>query len=105
MLVSPVTRLALAQSWENVLRQARKPPALRDPRVRLNQRGIIACERCIRDLQTALSTPQPLPARGMAMMSSILSNGMGPLYGRRGPGDLKLALEETMAQLDPSVSL
>jgi hypothetical protein len=41
----------------------------------------------------------------MAMMSCILSNGMGPLYGRRSPGDLKIALEEAMAQLDPCVSL
>jgi hypothetical protein len=105
VLVSPVTRGALAQGWENVLRHAQKAPAMRDPRARLNRCGIIACERYIRDVQLTLSTPQPLPARGMAMMSCILSNGMGPLYGRRSPGDLKIALEEAMAQLDPSVSL
>jgi hypothetical protein len=105
VLVSPATRRALAQSWENVLRLAQKPPAMRDPRARLNRCGIIACERHIRDVHITLSTPQPLPARGMAMMSCILSNGMGPLYGRHSPSDLKIALEEAMAQLDPSVSL
>jgi hypothetical protein len=105
MLVSPVTRRALARNWEHILVQAHKAPAMRDPRVRLNRRGVIACERYIQEMQVALLTPRPVPARAPAMMSCLLGNGMGPLYDRRRPGDLTVALRETVAQLHPLVPL
>lgn len=105
VLVSAGTRRALAQSWDNILAHAQRAPAVRCPSVRLNRRGVIACERTIREMQNALLTPQPIPARGAAMMSRLLGNGMGPLYARRSPEDLASALRETMAQLDPAVSL
>jgi hypothetical protein len=105
VLVSAGTRRALAQSWDNILAHALKAPAVRCSRVRLNRRGIIACERYIQEMQNLLLTPQPIPARGTAMMSCLLGNGMGPLYDRRSPGDLAAVLRETIAQLDPTVSL
>jgi hypothetical protein len=102
VLVSPAMRLALAQDWENLLVQAHRPPAMRDPRVPLNRDCIVAYESEILEMLNALVAPLPAPARGTAMVSWLLSDGTGPLYGRRRSTELGTALREAMAQLDPS---
>ena len=100
MLVSPVMRRELVQNWENLLVQARRPPVVRDPRVRLNRECIIACESDIAEMLKALLSPLA-PARGTAMAIRLLSDGTGPLYNRGRSADLGIALNETIAQLDP----
>ncbi len=105
VLVSSTSRQALARSWENILLQARKAPAMRDPRVRLNRDGIIACEVYVQEMQNALLTPFPVSARGIATMNCILVDGIGPLYNHRRSTDLRFALTEAIAQLDPCGSL
>ena len=105
MLVSPAQRGALAQNWESLLVQARRPPVTRDPRVPINRKGIIASEPDIRALLDALSTPLPVPARGVAMASWLLADGAGPVYDRRPSADLGTAVREASAQLDPSATL
>jgi hypothetical protein len=105
VLVSPARRCALAQNWESLLVQARTPPVMRDPRVPVNRKGIIACEPDIRALLDALQAPLPVPARGVAMASLLLAHGAGPVYDRRPSADLGTAVREATAQLDPSVSL
>lgn len=105
VLVSPVMRLALSQSWKNLLAQSRTPPTMRNPRVPLNREGIISRESDICEMLNALTDPLPTPARGTAMVSCLLSDGAGPLYDRRRSAELGTALREAIAQLDPSASL
>jgi hypothetical protein len=105
VLVSSINRQALAQSLENILLQARKSPTMRDPRVRLNRGGIIACEVYVQEMQNTLLTALPISARGVATMNCILGDGMGPLYNHRCSTDLRPALTEAIAQLDPFSSL
>jgi len=104
VLVSAVGRGALVQNWENLLVQARRPPVMRDPRVRLNRECIIACEPDIQEILSALVAPLT-PARGAAMASRLLSDGTGPLYNRCRSADLGIALREVIAQLEASVTL
>jgi len=105
VLVSPVMRFALAQSWNNILVQSRTRPAVRNPRVPLNRAGIMAHESDICEMVNALTDPAPTPARGMAMASTLLSDGTGPLYDGRRSTALGVALREAILQLDPSASL
>jgi hypothetical protein len=105
VLVSPAVRSALAQDWETILIRARRPRRMRDPRVGLNRDGIIACESDIHLMVKALLTPLPIPARGVAMASRLLSDGTGPLFNRHCSADLGFALRSAIAQLDPSTSL
>jgi hypothetical protein len=105
VLVSPVMRLELAQSWKSLLVQSRTPPTMRNPRVLLNREGIIAREADLCEMLNALTDPLPTPARGVAMVSCLLSDGAGPLYDRRRSVELGTALKEAIAQLDPSTSL
>jgi hypothetical protein len=105
VLVSPVIRRELGDSWENLLVQARRSPVMRDPRAPFNRQAIIECESDIHEMLRALLTPLPVPARGTAMASWLLRDGAGPIYNRRCSGDLGTTLRETISQLDASVSL
>jgi len=105
VLVSPTTRRALAQSFDNVTAHARRTPAMRDPRMPLNRRSIIACEREIREMRDALLTPLPAPARGAAMASWLLSDGTGPLFDGHRSIELQSTIRQVIAQLDPTVTL
>jgi len=105
VLVSPVMRRELVDSWENLLVQARRSPVMRDPRAPFNRQGIIECECDIQEMLKALLTPSPVPARGMAMASWLLRDGGGPIYNRYRSGELGATLRETITQLDASVSL
>jgi hypothetical protein len=98
-------RLALAENWTNLVRQARTPRAVRDPRVPFNRGSVLACESLIHEMLDALLAPLPLPARGAAMASRLLSDGSGPVYDGRRSADLGVALRHAIAHLDPSVAL
>lgn len=105
VLVSSDVRLRLAGDWERLLNRARMPRGARDPRVTLNRDFIVAHERDIERLTAALLVALPTPARGVAMASSLLGDGTGPLFNRRRATDIGAALGNVIAQLDPSASL
>ena len=105
VLVSAVSRRELVDSWENLLVQARRPPAMRSPRVLCNRDYIIASESDIREMLNAILAPLPSSARGAAMASWLLRDGTGSIYNRRLSGDLDVSVREVIAQLDPAVSL
>lgn len=102
VLVSPVKRQTLAHCWADLLRQARMPPRLRDPRTPINRDNIVANEPEIRALLDVLVAPTPGHLRGIAMLSWLLSDGAGPLYNRRRSNELRGALLEATALLDSS---
>lgn len=80
VLVAPATRLTLAHQWIDLLAQARAPRAGRDPRVPVNRAGLVANEPEIRALLDVLASPAPVPVRGIASMSRLLTDGSGPVY-------------------------
>jgi len=105
VLVSPVMRRELVDSWEHLLVQARRSPVMRDPRAPFNRQAIVQCECDIQEMLRALLSPLPIPARGMAMARWLLRNGAGPVYNRHRSGELGATLRQTIAQLDASVPL
>jgi hypothetical protein len=66
---------------------------------------IVAAEPAIRELISRLSAPLPVPARGVAMATVLLTDATGPVYRRRGPVTLAHALDAAIGQLDPALPL
>lgn len=116
-------RRALAGYWERLLRVAgsaagtwggsrsgysrsgcsRSAACMRAVPVRAD--SIVAAEPLILELMSRLSVPLPIPARGVAMASVLLTDGSGPVYGRRPTVSLSVALEDAITQLDPALPL
>jgi hypothetical protein len=104
-LVSPLMRWALAQNWEALLLQVHRPPVMRDPRVPLCRDRILAAEDDVRVMLDALTTPLPVPARGIAMVNRLLGDGTGPLYNRDSATDVRAVLRVATELLDPAAPL
>jgi hypothetical protein len=85
------------------VRIARERPAA--ARVPLRRDRIAGAEADIRELQRALRASAPVPARGVALASTLLSDGAGPLYNRDSCVDLRAALQAAIKHLDPSTAL
>jgi hypothetical protein len=100
VLVTPVERQKLAHLWADLIAQAGRPPGLRGPRAPINREGILDNESLIRTLLGLLVAPTPGQVRGIASLSSLLSDGAGPLYNRQCSKDLHAALLEATALLD-----
>lgn len=100
VLVSPAMRLTLAHNWTDLVTKARMPSGLRDPRAPINRRSILANEPEIRALLDALVAQTPGQARGIAMLSWLLSDGTGPLHNPQRSNELRGALLEAGALLD-----
>jgi hypothetical protein len=101
-LVSPAKRRTLAFDWADLLTRAQAPRGPRDPRPPVNRESILANESEIRRLIDMLVSPTPGRVRGIAMLSSLMSDGAGPLYNPHCSDALRGALLETVALLDPS---
>ena len=52
-----------------------------------------------------LSGAGPIPAPGVAMASRLLNDGAGPLFNPLSPTELRSALREVTAHLDPATTL
>lgn len=104
-LVSAATREALAESWDHLLRKARRTPPPGDGVMTACRDRVVAAEPEVRELIAHLRTALPVTARGVAAASMLLKDGAGPVYYRRAPTDLRDALRLATAHLDPSVPL
>jgi hypothetical protein len=104
-IASLAARRTLAQSWHILLDQTRRAPVPRSPRAPLCRARIIAAEDDVRAMMRALSIPLPIPARGVAMASRLLSDGTGPVYNRNCSIDPRTAVWDATAQLDPAAML
>ena len=100
LLVSLTKRRALADNWLALLVEARGPVKFLNPSVPLVRGRIIAAQAQIEALAEALLAPTQT-SRGVAMASSLLSDGSGPIYNSACSTDLGLALREVIARLDP----
>ena len=104
-IVSPAGRWELAQHWEHVLDQARRPPVPRTPRAPLCRDRIAAAEADVREMLAVLRGPFPVTVRGAAAASSLLSDGTGPLHNHRSRRGLDAAVREATRQMTGSLTL
>jgi hypothetical protein len=97
-LVALPFREALADSWERLPRS---------PAVRVRPLGarLAAAEASVRLLAERLRAPLPVPARGVALATVLLSDGTGPLYSPVSAATLDDALAEAITHLDPAAPL
>jgi hypothetical protein len=90
----------MADSWLDVLSQSRERMTPFDPRVRPLRRRVFEAEGQIRALADALVAPL-ITAKGVAMASSLLCDGAGPLYNPGSVVDLRSVLSEVLRDIDP----
>ncbi len=103
-LVELGRRQKLARDWGRLARMARQRPAA-SIRIPLRRDRIIAAGPEILQLQDSLRAALPVPVRGVAMASRLLSDATGPLYSRTSPADLRAALRDAIRQMDPWATL
>ncbi len=99
VLVAPAMRADLAANLARVVARSRWAPVVRSPKVPLNRNSIVACDPVLQVALDALVAPRPMLARGIAIISQLLSDGTGPLYNNRGAGELHDTLSEAIGQL------
>jgi hypothetical protein len=104
-LVEPQYRATLARQWTDLLDRARRPRGVTDPRIPLARGRVLAAEADIRELADGLRAAVPVPARGVALANLVLTDGTGPLYSRRPDQDLRAAVRDVIAHLDPAAEL
>jgi len=101
LLVAPATRADLADCWQDLLDRAVRARTVTDPRVPLLRERVRAVDADIRRMIRALRASAPVPARGVASASRLLTDGTGPLYHAHSPQPLRLAVRDAIDQLDP----
>ena len=104
-IVAIRSRRQLARNWENLLRAARRAHGAYHPAIPVRYDSIIAAEPDVRELVRRMTAPLPVPARGVAMATALLTNALSPVYNSRSQDSLTAALEAAIAQLDPAVPL
>jgi len=77
----------------------KSPGAPRSPRIPLRQAQISQSARLLAELATRLAAPGPVPVRGVAMVTRLLSEGTGPLYREASRDDLSLITERAAQAL------
>jgi hypothetical protein len=102
VLVSPDERLALAHRWDDLLRNAGRPPSPRSPRAPINRDVLLAHETAIRSLLELLVAPTPGHVSGIAKLSWLLSDGTGPVYDRGTAAELAGTLRDVTGLLASS---
>jgi hypothetical protein len=104
-IVAIRTRRQLARNWENLLRAARRAHGAYHPAIPVRSDRIIAAEPDIHELVLRMTTPLPVPARGVAMATALLTDALSPVYNARRGDSLAAALEAAIAELDPELPL
>ncbi len=100
-ITTQAARRELAQRWTSVLDHARRRPVPRFVHVPLHRSAVIAAAADLHEMISALTSGRPIDARGVAMASSLLSDGTGPLYNRRSLVDLGAVVRDATRQMDP----
>jgi hypothetical protein len=104
VLVDLPRRQRLARDWGRLARMARERPAA-SLRIPLRRERIIAAGPEIVQLQDSLRAALPVPVRGVAMASRLLSDAAGPVFSRRSAVDLRAALRDATRNMDPRTAL
>ena len=104
-IVALRSRRRLAGDWEHLLRSARRARGMYQQAVPVRRDRVIAAEPAINELVRRITAPLPVPARGVAMATALLTDPLGPVFNPRSLVSLAAALEAVLAQLDPGLPL
>ncbi len=77
----------------------KSPGAAHPPRVPLRRARITQSARLLTELADRLAEPGPVPVRGVAIVTRLLSEGTGPLYREVGRDDLDVIIERAAQAL------
>jgi hypothetical protein len=94
-LTSRCTRAELADGLDLILASAQQPPS--SHRVRPRHSSVLANAPLLRELALTLRGPEPLYARGIAMVHQLLTDGSGPMYTSRDGSALERELRRARA--------
>lgn len=100
-LVQPSTREALAQRVEQLVEEASRGriPRPSAARVPIRRAGVLDAADVLRVLIDHLRARGPVPARGVAQVRVLLTDGSGPLYYPG--GDLRTRVMDAIGGLEP----
>ena len=104
-LVTPRSRHASAANWEHLLLSSRKPTRGLSGRVPIRRERVNRAEPEIRELITALRATGPIPSRGVAIATNLLTDGRGPVYNPKTPDNLRATVALAVEHLDPTLPL
>ena len=100
-LVSRSSRQQLATSLERLVNEAqRSVPPRAVAAVPLPRREILEAQTSLFSIAARLRDERPVYARGMALLSRLLSDGSGPAYNPHAGGSLRHAVGAIAAALD-----
>jgi hypothetical protein len=100
-LTSERHRRALARSLRLTIAGAHKPAITRTQIVIINRGAVLEAEDALAELIERLGSPNPVQARGMAILERILTNAdRSPLYNSCGPGALRRMVCAAAAAMD-----
>src|SRR3954449_1260540 len=99
-LVSHGSRRQLATSLERLVTEAQRSVSPRAVAVPLPRREISEAQTSLLSIATRLRDERPVYARGMALVSRLLSDGSGPMYNSNAGGWMGHAVGAIAAALD-----
>jgi hypothetical protein len=104
-LVRPRMRRTLAANWEHLIVTAQGPAGGRSNRAPISRERVRRAESEIRELITALRAAGPIPARGVAIATRLLTDGCSPIYNAKASDDLAATVALAVEHLDPTTPL
>jgi hypothetical protein len=104
-IVAIRTRRQLARNWERLLHAAHRAHGAYHPAIPVRSDSIVAAEPDVHELVRRMTAPLPVPARGVAMATALLTDALSPVYNSRSQDSLAVALEAAITELDPAAPL
>lgn len=102
-LVDDDNRVALGRSLTDIVHSADE--RLLPSASPLDRAAVRVCRPQLLELASRLhDLSAPVSPRGILLVEHLLTNGSGPLYGRKDPVRLRMALEEIRAEVDGVVA-
>ena len=99
-LVSRGSRQQLATSLERLVKEAKRSACPRAVAIPLPRREISEAQTSLFTIAARLRDERPVYARGVALLSRLLSEGSGPAYNPHAGGSLRHAVGAIAAALD-----
>ncbi|MFZ0976782.1 MAG: hypothetical protein WAN22_31475 [Solirubrobacteraceae bacterium] len=101
-IIARRSRTSVARGLQRVLRSATDTAPGFTAAVRPHRREVLAARTVIETLERRLRAPEPVSARGMAILGGLLTDGTSPLYRPDEPGALGSQLRAAAAALEPA---
>lgn len=87
------------QAYARPMATARSAGAACQPRIPLRRDRIVRSAPALTGLADRLAAQRPVPVRGVALVSQLLTDGSGPLYRARAHGDLGQLIDQASQAL------